>query len=382
MKESAPAWITRAAVKVVLVVAAALAAWWAIGRLSSLIMVVVASLFVALAMEPPVDWLVAKKWKRGAATGVVMLAVALVVAGLVAAFGSMFVDQVIQLVERVPEIYENVTKWLSDRFDAKIPTRNEALQQVVSEWGTTLAQNAWAVGSQVFSGLISFLGLLLLVFYISAQGPKFRATICAPLQPEHQRVVLKVWATAQDKTAGYISSRVILALINATLTFIFLLILGIDYALPLSLFAGVVSQFVPTVGTYIGGAGPVLVALIQSPIKGLIVIIFIVAYQQIENFLVAPKLTSKTMEINPAVAFISVLAMGSLLGPIGAFLSLPMVATCQAVISTYVHRYELVQDDLLVQDSDDQPARAGADSETNGTATDSGSGSGSASGQA
>ncbi|MDR0627334.1 MAG: AI-2E family transporter, partial [Bifidobacteriaceae bacterium] len=310
---TAPAWITRAAIKVVLVVAGAIITWFVVLKLASLIMVVVASLFVALALEPPVDWLVKKGWKRGLATGVSMLAVAAVLSGLIAAFGSMFVEQVIELVERVPAIYEDVTEWLVKRFDAKIPTQNEALQQVVSEWGGALAQNAWVVGSQLFSAVISFLGLLLLVFYISAQGPRLRATICSPLPPEHQRVVLKVWATAQDKTAGYISSRVILALVNATFMFIFLMILRVDYALPLSLFAGVISQFVPTIGTYIGGAGPVLVAVVESPPKGLAVLIFIIAYQQVENFLVAPKLTEKTMEINPAVAFVSVLALGTLL---------------------------------------------------------------------
>ncbi|MDR1633643.1 MAG: AI-2E family transporter [Bifidobacteriaceae bacterium] len=355
MNQSAPPWLTKAVVKIVAIVAAALLAWYAIGKLSSLIMVVVTSLFVALAMEPPVDWLVKKGWKRGLATGAVMAIIAVAVAGLVAAFGSMFVSQAIALFERVPEIYEDVTKWLVDQFGAHIPTRNEALAQLASEWGSTLAANAWAVGSQVFSGLVSFLGLLMLVFYICAQGPKLRATLCSPLPPEHQRVVLKVWATAQQKTAGYISSRVVLALINATATYIFLAVLHIDSALPLALFSGVVSQFVPTVGTYLGGAGPVLVALTQSPLKGVGVLVFIIAYQQVENLLLAPKLTSKTMEINAAVAFVSVLAMGTLLGPIGAFLSLPLVATCQAVISTYIHRYELVDDALLRPDPAESP---------------------------
>ncbi|MDR0594755.1 MAG: AI-2E family transporter [Bifidobacteriaceae bacterium] len=361
MNQSAPAWITRAAIKVVLVVAGAVVVWQIVGRLSSLIMVVVTSLFVALAIEPAVDWLVKKRWKRGLATGAVMLSVALALSGLVAAFGSMLVNQVVALVSRIPDIYSDVTEWLGKRFGIDIPTQNEALETVAQNWGSTLTRNAWAVGTQFFSGLISFLGLLLLVFYISAQGPRLRATICAPLPQKQQRIVLQIWATAQDKTAGYIASRVILALINASVTYVFLLILGIDYALPLALFSGVVSQFVPTVGTYLGGAAPVLVALTETPIKGLAVVIFIVAYQQVENFLVAPKLTSRTMEINPAVAFLSVLALGTLLGPLGAFLSLPLVATCQAIISTYIRRYELIEDELLRQDDDQplaEPARA------------------------
>jgi predicted PurR-regulated permease PerM len=350
-----PRWLVRALITTALIAMAAILVWNALHALFSLIMVVVTAIFVALAIEPPVNWLVRKGWRRGLATGAVMMAVFLLIGSGMAAFGSMLVGQVVDLVEQIPQVYQQVAEWLSQRFDAQIPTQNEALQQVVQSWGSTLAANAWAVGTQLFSSLISGLGLVLLVFYISAQGPAFRATICSPLPPEHQRVVLQVWATAQDKTAGYISSRVILAVINATVTFIFLSILRVDYALPLSLFSGVVSQFVPTVGTYLGGAAPVLLALMESPLKGLAVLVFIIAYQQIENFLVAPKLTSKTMEINPAVAFVSVIAMGALLGPIGAFLSLPMVATCQAVVSTYLHRYELVDDRLLDQDQLPKP---------------------------
>jgi predicted PurR-regulated permease PerM len=347
--------LTRALVKAALVVMGAILVWNALHALFPLIMVVVTAIFIALAIEPPVNWLVSKGWRRGLATGAVMVVVFALIGAGGAVFGNMLIGQITELVEQVPKVYKEVAEWLSRRFDADIPTQNEALQQLVQSWGGKLAQNALVVGGQVFSALISALGGILLVFYISAQGPAFRATICSPLPPEHQRLVLRVWATAQEKTAGYISSRVILAVINSTLTFICLTILGIPYALPLAIFSGVVSQFVPTIGTYLGGAAPVLLALTEDPVKGLVVLIFIVAYQQVENFLVAPKLTSKTMEINPAVAFVSVIALGAILGPIGAFLSLPLVATCQAVISTYLHRYELVDDQLLVQDDQPRP---------------------------
>ncbi|MDR0365538.1 MAG: AI-2E family transporter [Bifidobacteriaceae bacterium] len=356
MKTSPPPWLTKAAIKIALVVMGAILLWNAMGALFPLLMVVMTALFISLAIEPPVDWLVRKGWKRGLATGTVMLALGLVVVGSTAAFGNMFVNQMIGLVEQIPEMYEQTAQWLADRFGLDLPTQNDALQQLAATWGAQLAKNAWAVGTQVFAGLISALGLVLLVFYISAQGPKLRATICSPLPPEHQRVVLRIWATAQEKTAGYISSRVILAVINSAATFICLTILGVRYALPLALFCGVVSQFVPTVGTYIGGAGPVLFALLEAPVKGLVVLIFIIAYQQIENLVLAPKLTSKTMEINPAVAFVSVIALGTLMGPIGALLSLPLVATCQAVVSTYLHRYELVEDVLLPRSKEDDEA--------------------------
>lgn len=345
-----PAWLWRACLTVALVAIGALLAWQVVSQLFDLIMLLVCALFVSLAIEPPVNWLVKRGWRRGLATGAVMVAVLAAFGAAAAALGQMFVSQMIQLVKQIPHMYEQVADWATKHFDVDIPTQNEALTQLARNWGNNLAGTAWAAGTTLFSALISALGLLLLVFYFSARGKDFRAAICAPLRPRQQMIVLHVWATAQDKTAGYIASRVILALINATATAICLMIVRVPYALPLALFCGVVSQFVPTVGTYLGGAAPVLFALVQSPVRGLIVLAFIIAYQQVENFLLAPKLTSKTMEINPAVAFISVIALGTVLGPMGAFLSLPLVATLQAVISTYINRYELIDDALLRED--------------------------------
>ena len=119
-------------------------------------------------------------------------------------------------------------------------------------------------------------------------------------------------------TSGQISSflfsRSILALINATCTAIFLEILHVPYWLPLALFCGVVSQFIPTVGTYIGGALPVLFAWgNRGWTYAVAVRVFIIVYQQIENLSLSPRISQRTMDINAAVAFLAVLAFGSLL---------------------------------------------------------------------
>jgi predicted PurR-regulated permease PerM len=370
-QERPPRWLWRGALIVAVVTMASILVWQAIGAVSSLLMLLLVALFVALAIEPPVNFLVGKGWRRGAATGVVMGVVGMAIIGAMAAFGQMFVTQVIELVQRIPSVYADVADWLNDRFNLDLPDQNNALRSLAASWGDDLASQAWAAGTAAFSGLISLLGLVLIVYYLSARGPQFRAAICSPLPAKRQRQVLHMWSVAQEKIAGYISSRVVLAIINALATTVLLMILKVPFALPLSLFCGVVSQFVPTVGTYIGGAGPVLFALVVSPVRGAIVLVFIIAYQQVENLWLSPKITSKAMEINPAVAFVSVIALGSIMGPIGAFLSLPMVATAQAVISTYIRRYDLVDDALLTQDSPRGPKDSpGGSGEAGGSAQD------------
>jgi predicted PurR-regulated permease PerM len=112
---------------------------------------------------------------------------------------------------------------------------------------------------------------------------------------------------------------------------------------------GVLSQFVPVVGTYLGGALPFIVGLLESPGRGVAVLVFVIVYQQIENYLLAPRITARTMALHPAVSFGSVLAGGTLLGAPGALMALPIAATIQAFVSTYLHRYELVES-LLTAD--------------------------------
>ena len=118
------------------------------------------------------------------------------------------------------------------------------------------------------------------------------------------------------------------------------------FALALALWLGVLSQFVPVFGTYIGGAVPTLIALLESPGTALGVLIFVVVYQQIENYLLSPRITARTMSLHPAVSFGSAIAGGTLLGVPGTLMALPVAATVQAFISTYIHRREVVESDL------------------------------------
>ena len=123
-------------------------------------------------------------------------------------------------------------------------------------------------------------------------------------------------------------------------------IIGVPSPLALAVWMGIVSQFVPVIGTYIGGALPLLVALLNNPPHALWVIGFIVVYQQLENYLLAPRISAATMAIHPAVAFGSAIAGASIIGPVGALLALPAAAIIQAFVSSYLERHEVVESDL------------------------------------
>jgi predicted PurR-regulated permease PerM len=154
-----------------------------------------------------------------------------------------------------------------------------------------------------------------------------------------------VWEIAVEKTGGYVVSRLVLAALNAFFTGIFLWAIGVPFWLPLAIWTGIVSQFIPTVGTYLAIALPALIALSDQPIDAVWVVVFGTVYQQVENYLIGPRITARTVAVHPAVAVGGVIAGAALFGPMGALVAIPVVAAVQAVIETYGHGYDLVEED-------------------------------------
>ncbi len=372
-----PAWLPRALVMIVLTVFAAILAWRAASQLGTVATILVIAWFIALAMEPPVRWLARRGMRRGLATGLVMFGTILASLGILTVFGQLFVAQLVDLIQAVPQLYGQLTDFVLNAFGYELPTTDKVLVQLVEGWGSNVAEGVIGVGGTILGALFVLSAVLLVVFYMVAQGPRFKASILSLLAPDRQREVLRVWDASQEQVSNFLSSRILLAAVSALVTFVYLTVAHVPYAVPLAAFSGIVSQFIPTIGTYIGGALPVIVGLTVSPLTGLGVVIFIVVYQQVENLLLAPKISAHTMELNPAVAFVSVLAFGAVFGALGAFLALPVAATIKAVSGAYLHRHALVDSDLLAETSGSRkrgasPAPDEAEDSDSGSATSTG----------
>lgn len=135
-----------------------------------------------------------------------------------------------------------------------------------------------------------------------------------------------------------------MALVSGIAHYVLLVFLGVPYAPALAIWVGLVSQFIPTIGTYLAGALPMLIAFTIAPWYALWVLGFVVVYQQFENYVLQPKLTARTVDIHPAVAFGSVIAGTALMGAVGALIAIPAVATLQAFLGAYVKRYDVTDD--------------------------------------
>jgi len=129
---------------------------------------------------------------------------------------------------------------------------------------------------------------------------------------------------------------------------------GVPYWLPMGLLAGISSQFVPTIGVYIGIAVPAVFSLVEQPMDALWIVIFATVYQQIENYVLTPRVSRATMDMHPAVALASVFVGTAVFGTIGALIGIPIVAAIIAVADTYGHRHEFVEDleDGITADAD------------------------------
>ncbi|GHJ40563.1 AI-2E family transporter [Streptomyces sp. TS71-3] len=343
-----PVWLPRAMVLALALIACFQFGSWAFHQVVGLLINLLIAFFLALAVEPAVSWMSGHGMRRGLATGLVFLLVLVASAGFVTLLGTIMADQIIQLVEDFPGTLDSLINWINSTFGTDL-SRVEIQDSLLhSAWLQSYVRNSASgvldVSTQVLGGLFRMLTVLLFAFYFAADGPRLRRTLCSVLPPARQAEVLRAWEIAATKTGGYIYSRGLMALASGLAHYVLLEALGVQYAPVLAVWVGLVSQFIPTIGTYLAGALPILLAFAVNPWYALWVFIFVVVYQQFENYLLQPKLTARTVDLHPAVAFGSVIAGTALLGAVGALIAIPAVATLQAFLSVYVKRYEVLDD--------------------------------------
>jgi len=320
-------------------------------QISSLLTWVLVALFASFALEPAVEWLARRGWRRGLATGAILLGVVVFSIVMVASMIPLVIGQLRALIEAAPDILETVSRSTERWFNVEISqaTLQEQLRNADSNlagFATNIAGNVFGFASSLLGAIFMLLTVGLFTFYFTAEGPRFRRAILAVLPPARQHRVLWIWEVAIEKTGAYLYSRLLLALVSGVTTFVMLTVLGIPFAVPLAMWMGLVSQFIPTVGTYIAMSLPLLVAVVESPVRALILFVFFFAYQQVENYLLSPRITAKTMELHAAVAFGCAIAGASIAGVLGAFIALPVAAIAQAVISSALDRHDVVEAEL------------------------------------
>jgi predicted PurR-regulated permease PerM len=348
-----PQWVRPTIVWTIAVLVAVGVGLVLLGVLQTVVFYIVLALFFSFALEPAVNWLHDKRgWRRGSATGLLLALVFLLLLVLVLIFVPTLLRAAATIAERLPEAAQDFEAWASDNLGVDVST--ESLQSGSQEAASSLEDSSRTPLSVLFGFTASLVGGIfamftvgMFIFYMVAEAPRFKRSVLSFFPRRKQEEFLSIWEAAIEKTGGYFYGKALLAVINGGLFYIWLRIVGVPGAAALALFQGVVAEFIPIVGTYIAAVVPLVVAFITVGSQGtLVLLIWVLIYQQVENYLLSPKIQGKTMQLHPAIAFGAALAGGAIGGLLWAFLALPFAATVQAAASLWIQRHEVVETEM------------------------------------
>lgn len=351
-RQQMPKWVPRAIALFWVGLIATLVLRELFHQLSNFILLLLVALFLALAIEPGVNRLAARGWRRGSGTLTILLAAVVFTGVFIGAIGTLVGNQAADLLTNSEQYVNDTVDFLNDTFNTNIDPAavNASIADPngpVQEFINSQQERVFSLSVSALGVLLQLLSVILFTFYLVADGPRLRRVICRRLPPDKQRKVLATWELAIAKTGGYLHSRMLLALLSTFFHWVAFQSIGTPAPIAMALWVGLVSQFLPVVGTYLAGILPALLTFLDSPLKALFVIAFIVVYQQVENYLFAPRITARTMEVHAAVAFGAAIVGGAIIGPVGAVLALPAAAMLQALAGSWGTHHEVIDSPLV-----------------------------------
>jgi predicted PurR-regulated permease PerM len=348
-----PTWVRPTILWTLGVIVAITLAFGLLELLRDVITWVLLALFFSFAMEPAVNYMHSRwRWKRGIATALLLGIVMLLMIVVILIFVPTLLRGASAIASRLSESAGDLSDWASNKLGVNLST--DWIESGADEASSSLQASSKVPMSAIFGFTASLIGgifgaftVAMFIFYMVAEAPRFKRSVLSFFSQRRQEEVLSIWEAAIEKTGGYFYSRLLLAVINGGLFFVMLRIIGVPGAAALAFFEGSVAAFIPIVGTYIAAIVPLVVAFTTVGATGaLVLLIYVLIYQQVENYLISPRIQGKTMQLHPAVAFGAALAGGAIGGLLWAFLALPFAATVQASASLWIQHHEVVESEL------------------------------------
>jgi predicted PurR-regulated permease PerM len=312
-------------------VLAALLLWNTLGRLTTVLTLVVVAFFLALTLNPLVEFLTRHGLRRGGA-------VAVVFAGVVAVFtllGLVVVPPVISqgtdLAQKAPDYLDQI---LRSSFVKDLDQHYDVVDKIQAEFNKRITDGSFVgqvfggvlgVGAAVIGGIFQTFTVLVLTLFLLASLRRVKQAAYAMVPASRRPRVESLSEEIMRRTGSYAIGQVAVATINAVCSWIMMMIVGIPYAAVLAVAVGFLG-LIPMVGATIGAAVVCLVAVFDEPKKAVIALVYYVVYQQVENYVVAPKIMQRTVSVPGAVTVVAALAGGTLLGVLGALLAIPVAA--------------------------------------------------------
>jgi predicted PurR-regulated permease PerM len=299
---------------------------------------VLISLFLALALDPAVDWLQSHGVpKRGLATGIVFLLALAVVVGIGAAFIPTLVDQVDSFANKIPAYVTQLTHG-KGRFGF-LETKYHIVEKVktaIKNGGvgrlTVGAGAALTITKSVLSAVAAAITIAFMTFFMLLEGPMWADRIFGlvpePERPRWRRVGQDIYRTV----GGYVTGNLFISLIAGVSSGVMLWLVGVPFAVALGLLVALL-DLVPLAGATIAAVACVLVAIAASgTTAAIIVAVFFVVYQQIENQVLQPLVYGRTVQLSPLAVLVSVLIGAQIAGVLGALAAIPVAGAIQVLV--------------------------------------------------
>jgi len=296
--------------------------------LRHVLVLVLASLVLAIGLQPAVRWLTARGVRRGAAVAIIFGIGIVLVGAFLAVVTPILARQVTELVRIAPSYLERAQarSSLLGRLDQQFD-----LIDRLRHLGSQLPGFAVAFARGFASFVFQVVTVVLLTAYFATALPSMQRSIARLLRREHREELEVILDRATGRIGGYVTGNAIVSVIAGVATFGALVLIGVPYALALAVWVAL-TDLIPTVGALLGAAVVCVVAAFVGVPVLLVTIAFFVVYQQIENYIVAPRVMRRAIELAPAAVIIAVLVGGTLAGFFGALLALPIAATVQIVL--------------------------------------------------
>ncbi|HYN29658.1 MAG TPA: AI-2E family transporter [Dermatophilaceae bacterium] len=309
----------------------AIGLWQSLGRLATTLTILLVATFLTLALDPIVEALVRRGVSRGKA-------VLITFAGLVVVFVAIGLLVVPPAVTQGAALLQQAPTYVQDVLDSSWVRRVDRQYQVVDKvqeeltarltdqnFITTVLGGIVGAGRALATGVFQILTVLVLTLYFLSSLPRIKQSAYAMVPSTRRTRVTSLSEEIMRRTGSYAIGQSAIASTNAVLSWVMMTVVGIPYAAVLAVAVGLLG-LIPMIGATLGAVIVCIVALFDRPASALIAGVYYVIYQQIENYVIAPRILQRTVSVPGAVTVVAALAGGTLLGVLGALLAIPFAA--------------------------------------------------------
>jgi predicted PurR-regulated permease PerM len=326
--------------RIVFAVVGALVLVYAAYLVRSILVLVLVAGFLAVGLDPAVRAFERFGMKRGLAVAVLFVAILLFLVGFLFAVIPPLVEQVTNFAAHLPKYVQDLSKTNPriERFIAQndIPDKlRAATKNAPTIIGGSLATLIGVAGS-VIGSVFKMLTVLVLTIYFLMSLERIREGTLRLVPRTRRERATRLLDPMLEKVGGYVAGNLTISLIAGVLAFIFLALAHVPFPVALALWVAI-ADLIPLVGATLGAIPSVVVAFVGSIPLGIATIAYFVIYQQTENYLIAPRVMTRAVDLSPAAVLLAALMGASLLGFVGALMAIPAAASIKLIMEEIVH---------------------------------------------